>query len=159
MNGLLPKRTKDLGSYPKYRRQHQLVCWIGKFSTLLLFSTLGFLAWAFFKNKLTDDCVQFCSRILLCFWALFPPLFFWAEYHILWRPYNDPDDSKYSEMFDRFKYSQETSSKIWLAMVTVLAAFCWEGLKDTKQDSCTAAKAAPALSPSKPALSKNTPSQ
>lgn len=39
-----------------------------------------------------------------------------------WRPHNDPEEKA---MFGWFKYSQETSAKIWLATVAVLVGLGW----------------------------------
>lgn len=100
-------------------------------SSLLLIGTLVYLG----KNwdGLKDKSVQFYSRLLFGFWTLVPPILFWLEYHFLWRPNNRPDEGA---LFDRFKYSQETSSKIWLAVVAILAGFCWAGLDKDEGKTC-----------------------
>lgn len=103
-------------------------------SILLLIGTMVYLGWNW--DALNEKNVQFSSRALFCFWTLVPPVLFWCEYHFFWRPYNSPEQGA---LFERFKYSQETSAKIWLAVVTILAGFCWAGLdKDESKSSLPA---------------------
>jgi hypothetical protein len=52
---------------------------------------------------------------VLVFWLLAPPIWFWIEYFAIYR-----FDPNAREDWDYFKYSQDVSSKIWLAAVTAL---------------------------------------
>ncbi|MCB1212214.1 MAG: hypothetical protein KDK97_23020 [Verrucomicrobiales bacterium] len=122
MSTITNKSQNYPGSYPK-GWQRCIVTAVAVISILILVATLVFLLLA--RNCLNEATVQSCARGLFGFWSVFPPIWFWVEYHVLWRPYNDPEEKA---MLDRFKYSQETSAKIWLATVAVLGAFCWAGL-------------------------------
>jgi hypothetical protein len=58
---------------------------------------------------------------ILLFWVLAPPCWFWFEYFFLYRydPKILPNGDDKPD-WDDFKYGQEVSSKIWLALVTAL---------------------------------------
>jgi hypothetical protein len=55
---------------------------------------------------------------ILLFWVLIPPVWFWLEYFGLYR-YDDPKKDEKPD-WDSFKYGQDMSAKIWLALVTAL---------------------------------------
>jgi hypothetical protein len=52
---------------------------------------------------------------VLVFWILAPFAWFWLEYFGIYRYRRDAKES-----FEYFKYAQDISSKLWLALVTVL---------------------------------------
>jgi len=110
--------------------QYNVVRLVAFFAVIAMIITFRFLYRS--RKELHDEDVQLKARGLFVFWSLFPPLSFWFEYHVLWRPYNDP---KVGSLLERFQYSQELSEKIWLAMVAVLAGFCWAGLDKAKRAS------------------------
>ena len=58
---------------------------------------------------------------LLLFWVLVPPVWFWFEYFFLYRydPLILPNGDAKPD-WDNFKYGQDLSAKIWLALVTAL---------------------------------------
>src|SRR5438874_1484361 len=64
---------------------------------------------------------QKIEAVVLMGWVLLPPLFFWLEYFGIYRRtrhyrYGEkcPDD------WEMFKYSQDVSAKVWIAVSTVL---------------------------------------
>lgn len=132
MNFLPPAANKDLGSYVDCTLQSKIVNGVGALSVVLLVLTIGFLIYVVWHKMLQDEKTKRISRFLFGFWTLIPPCLFWLEYHMLWRPYNDPASPNYSAMYERFTYSQESSAKVWLAVVTILAGFCWSEIASTK---------------------------
>ena len=64
--------------------------------------------------------------VTLLFWILVPPCWFWFEYFFLYRydPQTIPGGTHKPDWhkadWDNFKYGQEVSSKVWLALVTAL---------------------------------------
>lgn len=115
---------------PPFRRPW-LVYSIATVSTLLLLVTLGFLFYN--RARLENLQVQAWARFAFAFWTVAPPIWFWYEYHYQWCTVHD---SKRTDLLERYKLSLETSSKIWLAVVTLLGAFCWAGL-DAKAKAAT----------------------
>ena len=59
-------------------------------------------------------------------WTLLPPIWFWYEYFFIFsKAYPSADKDK----LDTFKYEQDLSSKIWLALVSVLLIlYFWKDL-------------------------------
>ena len=58
---------------------------------------------------------------ILLFWVLMPPVWFWFEYFFLYRydALTLPNGDAKAD-WDSFKYGQDLSAKIWLALVTAL---------------------------------------
>lgn len=54
---------------------------------------------------------------LLVFWTIVPPLWFWIEYHWIWKSLPSVE-----QHLERFVHSQECSRNIWLGIVGLLAA-------------------------------------
>lgn len=55
--------------------------------------------------------------ILAVVWAVAPPVYFWYEYHFVYRRY-EPDLSA----FEQFKYGQQVSIAIWAGVAIALGA-------------------------------------
>jgi hypothetical protein len=55
--------------------------------------------------------------ILIC-WAVLPPIWFWYEYFFVYKP-PKKDEAPRTD-FESFKYGQDVSSKIWIAVVSAL---------------------------------------
>jgi hypothetical protein len=62
-------------------------------------------------------------------WTLVPPIYFWFEFYFWYKP-QFKDTAKKPDDFDMFKYGQEVSAKIWLAVVSALLALYF--LKDIR---------------------------
>lgn len=56
------------------------------------------------------------QAIVLGVWILVPPIWFWAEYFFLYK-----DEATSTVKLEAFKYGQDQSAKIWLALITTLA--------------------------------------
>jgi hypothetical protein len=84
-----------------------------------------------------DDGVRVWQAIVLGVWIIVPPVWFWYEYFYLFKR---TKDFKQPQDFERFKYGQEQSAKIWLALVTVLIALYFGPnlLGHEKTSPCTA---------------------
>ena len=84
-----------------------------------------YLGWLWFPIKLEPPkpwpIEKMWEVAILIFWTLAPPVSFWAHYFFIL------DDGKItivSELekykFERYKYGIDVSSKIWIALVSVL---------------------------------------
>jgi hypothetical protein len=80
---------------------------------------LGVHAW---NDRFPDARLQVCKPLsswvkwkigVLLGWTVIPPCWFWIEYFGIYTE-KKPGD------FDRFKYGQDISSKVWLAVSTAL---------------------------------------
>ena len=91
--------------------------WIaGAVAAIGMTLSLYFAKFEFGKGFETGDQVKFWQAVVLCTWILGPPLWFWLEYFAFFeRTPGLPTDA-----WERFKYGQEQSAKIWLALITVL---------------------------------------
>lgn len=89
--------------------------WFGLFSALLLIYSLQYARHEFAGNFDEHDPVKVQQAIMLAFWIVVPPVWFWFEYFYLYKGSSNDD-------LEKFKHGQDQSSKIWLALVTVLLA-------------------------------------
>jgi hypothetical protein len=73
------------------------------------------------EREKTLSAVGKMKAEILLFWVLVPPCWFWFEYFFLYRYDKEtlPNGDKKPD-WDNFKYGQEVSSKVWLALVTAL---------------------------------------
>jgi hypothetical protein len=86
---------------------------------------LGVHGW---NANLTDDTgkvirpllqlVKWKVAVLIC-WTILPPILFWAEYFGMYRS-GARDFRAAPPDFDEFKYGQDISSKVWIAVSTAL---------------------------------------
>src|ERR1700733_6039223 len=82
--------------------------------SLMALLSLDFSYWGFGKG-LEDRGVKIPQAIVLCFWVIAPPVWFWYEYFFLQKDtIHSPDE------FDKYKFGIDLSSKIWLARVRFL---------------------------------------
>ena len=58
------------------------------------------------------------KKIILVAWTVFPPVWFLIEWQCQLKSAKGEDAS----WFNRFKYSQDLASKVWLAVAAVLSA-------------------------------------
>lgn len=65
---------------------------------------------------------QLLAKLALIYSAIFPPIWFWVEYCIIW---NGASDAQ-RPMLEEFKYGQEVSRNIWLAFVGLVAALYFQ---------------------------------
>jgi hypothetical protein len=86
-------------------------------SAVLLILTVLFMLGSF--DECSCSSSKETARIWLLVWAVFPPAWFWAEYHLIWLTEKDVAKKR---SFEEFKLSQETGRNIWLALVGLLLA-------------------------------------
>jgi hypothetical protein len=64
-------------------------------------------------------CISLYSRYwyprIYAFWIIFPPSWFFIEYHFVFNRKEDPD------ALDRFKVGQDVAQKFWAALILLLA--------------------------------------
>jgi hypothetical protein len=84
------------------------------FSAVLCVSSLVFAYCGFGQGFDIRNKIKVAQVIVLCFWVLAPPMWFALEKNVRSSEFQD------DHSFERFKYTQDLASKIWLAMVTVL---------------------------------------
>ncbi len=82
----------------------------GCLGVIFLVATLIFVCKALRDKKI--ESVYFA----LMFWAVIPPVWFWIEYHFLYRCYG------VTGTFELFKYGQNVSIAIWAGLTFSLAA-------------------------------------
>jgi hypothetical protein len=90
------------------RRVVHRVAWI---SACALIATLVVAVYGW-KWKCLELIVGLAS-----FWAVLPPVYFWYEYHFIYRRYETNLDT-----FERFKYGQQLSVAIWAGLALTLGA-------------------------------------
>jgi hypothetical protein len=104
----------------------QLIAWLS--ALLLVLSALFGLCTLeksnFEESSATVETLSTTGKqkaALLLFWVLVPPVWFWFEYFFLYRydPLTLPNGDAKPD-WDNFKYGQDLSAKIWLALVTAL---------------------------------------
>jgi len=109
----MPPQLQTWWSPPERRAkwQHRL----GAFSGIFLVVSVALGFWEFGQGFKIGDHVKYLQAFFLSVWIVVPPIWFWWEYFYLYKsaPAPKPD-------LDEFKHGQDQSSKIWLALVTVL---------------------------------------
>jgi len=89
---------------------------VGSLASVMLAASILFAKWGW-NQRIEDGGVKVYQAMVLAGWTLLPPIWFWYEYFFLFAPaYLDIE----SKEFDRLKYGQDLSSKIWLAAVSLL---------------------------------------
>jgi hypothetical protein len=82
-------------------------------SAILFCLTVRFLL----TNKLADSQAAKDEAFpFLLLWAVFPPVWFWAEHHLIWATATKDERGD----FDEFKHSQELGRNIWLALLGII---------------------------------------
>ena len=100
---------------PQRRLCVELASW---FLVILGFITILIMllpSWANWQNQLL-------AKVVLLFAAGLPPLWFWAEYCLLWS--NAPETKR--PAFEYFKYGQDVSRNLWLAFVGIILALYFQ---------------------------------
>jgi hypothetical protein len=111
-------RIRDLlwaGSYTGgSTRRNAVVAITGWVSAILFIFTVGFLL----KGDNADPVAKLWAARFPILWAVYPPTWFWIDYHMVYLTANPTQ----RPALEQFKYSQEVSRNIWLALVGVLLA-------------------------------------
>jgi hypothetical protein len=100
------------------RKRYPIYQWIaGVFSTAALLGSLYFARYGWGQKIETGGRVKILQVIVLVAWTLLPPIWFWAEYIFLFRGAY-PNEEKHK--LESLKTQQDLSSKIWIAVASVL---------------------------------------
>lgn len=94
------------------KKVRKVVGWV---SALCAVASVVFSRWGFAEGFTKCSRVKVAQAFILAAWIVLPPVWFWLEYYMLYLP----KPASY-EGWEQYKYGQELSSKIWLALVTTL---------------------------------------
>jgi hypothetical protein len=106
--------------------------WFGWISAAALIYSLwiGYCGWgAQIHTGETWPAIKIQQAVIIIVWTLLPPIYFWAEFYAIYKP-KLKDKTKTPDDFDLFKYGQDVSAKIWLAVISALLALYF--LKDIR---------------------------
>ena len=96
-------------------------------SIAMIASIIVGICWGFGKGFDPHDPVKVFQAVVLGIWVIVPPIWFWYEYFFLY------SNATTKPGLDEFKHGQDQSSKIWLALVTLLLGLYFG--KDLSRDS------------------------
>jgi hypothetical protein len=110
------KNRLKLYFFPSYSKSESWKNWL-VFSVSIL-SGIAAVATTIFliATEKPDDRQKSVARVILIFWSILPPIYFWVEYFIIWKT-----SEKKSPTLDEFKHGQEICRNIWLAFVLLFA--------------------------------------
>jgi hypothetical protein len=84
---------------------------------VVLFSTISmFLLLVSVASAIFFDLPENIKKIVFSLWIIIPPLWFWLEYCFLF----ERGLTQFSNNFEKFKYGQELSRNLWLAISAIL---------------------------------------
>jgi len=89
-----------------------------------LFGSAGVLAIALTLITLSSTKLFAAyGGILGGLWAILPPIWFWFQFFVLFKPQNDLETGeKQKRDFEHFKHGQQITAAIWAGLVAVIAA-------------------------------------
>jgi hypothetical protein len=97
-------RQMDLDVYPNTPRCVVVACFIGAVALVI---TVAFIV-------VEATCLEWRHRwflyVLIFFWSVLPPLWFWYEYHFIFKHVGKRSNPR---SFDLFKHGQQTGAAIW----------------------------------------------
>ena len=104
--------------------------WFGIASTLLLVYSIKLGMQEFGVGFCKDDPIKVRQAFFLGLWIILPPIWFWFEYYFLYKGG--------AAGLEELKHGQDQSSKIWLALVTLLLGmyFGKDLIRDSSATSC-----------------------
>jgi hypothetical protein len=85
---------------------------VGYFVVCLALAGFNWTPWAVRWLHIVKVAEAFCVFA----WTIGPPIWFWFEFH--WVGFSGWDDSAPGRSLDFVKYSQELSTKVWLAVTS-----------------------------------------
>jgi cytochrome bd-type quinol oxidase subunit 2 len=91
------------------------ICWLSGIAVTL---SLGIAHGGFAQGFNSKNPVKVFQAMILSAWILLPPVWFWFEYFFLYKELSD--EEKKTVSLEAYKQGADVSSKIWLALVTVL---------------------------------------
>jgi hypothetical protein len=117
INGEAPPKHKSLT--PGGKKWVKFPTFIAGWTALVFFVASLALAWCGRKTPLQPLCgIKLAEVICLFVWTIGPPIWFWIEFH--WVGFSGWDNSDPTRSLDFVKYSQELSTKVWLAVTSGL---------------------------------------
>jgi len=105
--------------------------WIGAVTSFGVISTM-LLAWYGWGTPILEcqswPGVKVAQVVMLIAWTVMPPTWFWYEYWFIYlKDYHS--DETVPANFELFKYGQDLSAKIWLAIVSsTFVIFFWKDI-------------------------------
>jgi hypothetical protein len=105
--------------------------WVGAVTSFGVISTM-LLAWygwgiPILEGQSWSD-VKVAQVVMLIAWTVIPPTWFWYEYWFIYLKDYHSDETA-PENFELFKYGQDLSAKIWLAIVSsTFVIFFWKDI-------------------------------
>ena len=124
----MPKAFHPPELFVTNKRRH---IWIGSVTSFGVISTM-LLAWYGWGTPILEGQswpgVKVAQVVMLIAWTVMPPTWFWYEYWFIYlKDYHS--DETVPENFELFKYGQDLSAKIWLAIVSsTFAIFFWKDI-------------------------------
>lgn len=79
--------------------------------TILLAVISAILSGIFYRCEFREGLMS-----LALAWSVLPPMWFWIEYHCIYREYGN------AEAFDAFKHGQDISRAVWLGLTAAMFA-------------------------------------
>jgi len=74
--------------------------------------------------------VKILQVVVVGFWTLVPPIWFWFEYFWVRPRLPSPPPAGKGPTFEEFKYGQDVSSKLWIAATSaLLILYFWKDLR------------------------------
>jgi hypothetical protein len=109
---------------------------LGALCAIAMAVSIGYAKVGFGKPFSPGNPDKVRQAVVLCFWILMPPAYFWFEYYFLYLPRHKGTDKESDSEFERYKFGADQSAKIWLALITVLFGLYFG--KDLAKDSSPA---------------------
>jgi len=105
--------------------------WVGAVTSFGVISTM-LLAWYGWGTPILEGQswpdVKVAQVVMLIAWTVMPPTWFWYEYWFIYLKDYHSDETA-PENFELFKYGQDLSAKIWLAIVSsTFVIFFWKDI-------------------------------
>ena len=102
---------------------------VGSVSVVCMVASGIFAHWGWGQKISEGGTTKLAQVVIVALWTILPPIFFWIEYIWLYKPTFSMADK---DRFEAFKYQQDLSSKIWLALVSVLLMlYFWKDIART----------------------------
>jgi hypothetical protein len=92
--------------------------WLSWSFAIALVGSLCLAPWSDPKHPEFWNHARLSKAAVVALWIILPPIWFWYEYFFM--PWDETGRGSQSENLERFKYGQDISSKIWIAVSTAL---------------------------------------
>lgn len=115
----IPAMSTELSRWQNWERA------MGGIAAVFMAASVMLGIWKFGQAFSTTIRAKEVQAFVLGLWVILPPSWFWCEFFLLYRKVPEADRPK----LDDFKYGQEQSAKIWLALITVLTVlYFWPNI-------------------------------